>query len=431
MPNFDKLNLKIGLDQLKKSSKELDAAGSAKGIGKPRSLRVLSSSQVSDESGSATGGYDRKTEDMTDGLFHSDKKAALDKMGGTIKTATEETLSDIEKIKNIQSELSSKASDKFGSATGGYNRKAENTITEMLNSGKKTALDKIENKIKTSLEPFSGIEIMKDLLPEATGFWGCDERENSIHNLIEMQESSLQNARFAERWQAMGLQPDSKEYKEFLRMLEGGGKVKRDLYHVFYQGDVFRRLILARAINNGEINFYFETVRGEKFLMNTVMVHNQSSDSGFAVHKENDDKRREIIESHLYEPYIYRGTDFRLFLDAESFLSWLKKEYPYEGAEQVKEEEPKENDSAPSLSPKRESNLLKIIGGFVQIVYLQKDTGKFWKGEKREQPNISAIAEAFQDQLTKAGYSDDGFKDRHLRNIISEALEQIQNNKKS
>jgi len=102
----------------------------------------------------------------------------------------------------------------------------------------------------------------------------------------------------------------------------------------------------------------------------------------------------------------------------------------------VAEKLPKENDlyllqPDTHQSKKRESNLLKIIGGFVQTVYLQKDSGKFWKGEKRDQPNISAIAGAFQDELTKAGYSDKGFQDSSLRKIISEALKQIEENEKS
>jgi hypothetical protein len=95
-----------------------------------------------------------------------------------------------------------------------------------------------------------------------------------------------------------------------------------------------------------------------------------------------------------------------------------------------------ELDVAPRVPPshdpkKRESNLLKIIGGFVQIVYLQNESGKFWKGEKCDQPNISAIAEAVREALSIAGYSDEGFKDRTLRNIITDALERIKENKKS
>jgi len=80
------------------------------------------------------------------------------------------------------------------------------------------------------------------------------------------------------------------------------------------------------------------------------------------------------------------------------------------------------------LSRKKESNLLKVIGGFVRTVYLQNKTGKYWKGDK---PNISAIAETFQSELSKAGYSDEGFQDSSLRKTISEALERIEENKNS
>jgi hypothetical protein len=78
------------------------------------------------------------------------------------------------------------------------------------------------------------------------------------------------------------------------------------------------------------------------------------------------------------------------------------------------------------LSRKKESNLLKVIGGLIRTNYLQKDSGKFWNGKK---PNISAIAEAFQGELRKAGYSDEGFQDSSLRKTISDALARIEENK--
>jgi hypothetical protein len=109
---------------------------------------------------------------------------------------------------------------------------------------------------------------------------------------------------------------------------------------------------------------------------------------------------------------------------------------PKKREKSVAEKVPKENDlyllqPDTHQSKKRESNLLKIIGGFVQIGYLQNESGKFWKGEKCDQPNISAIAEAVREALSIAGYSDEGFKDRTLRNIITDALERIKENKKS
>lgn len=79
-------------------------------------------------------------------------------------------------------------------------------------------------------------------------------------------------------------------------------------------------------------------------------------------------------------------------------------------------------------SRKKESNMLKVIGGFVRTVYLKNKTGKYWKGD---QPNVSAIIKDFQDNLSKEGYSDEGFKERTLRDIISDALERIEENKNS
>ena len=208
----------------------------------------------------------------------------------------------------------------------------------------------------------------------------------------------------------MKIELDSKEYKDLLRQVEElseTGDWVRNEVQLFCKGCEVRKERLLSAICNGKISFQPK----EKGLLKDWSDESQ----------EHEDDWRKCVFA-----YISGSLDRKehLLLNAKSFLAWLKQEYPYEG------EEPKENDSAPSLSPKRESNLLKIIGGFVQIVYLQKDSGKFWKGEKREQPNISAIAGAFQDELTKAGYSDDGFKDRHLRNIISDALEQIKENKR-
>lgn len=79
------------------------------------------------------------------------------------------------------------------------------------------------------------------------------------------------------------------------------------------------------------------------------------------------------------------------------------------------------------INPRRENNLLKIIGGFIQINYLNgpnKET--YTHGGK---PNAKAIAENFLNKLRLADFSDEGIKDRMIRELIPDAIEQIENNK--
>ncbi|WP_417914959.1 hypothetical protein [Candidatus Electronema sp. JM] len=112
-------------------------------------------------------------------------------------------------------------------------------------------------------------------------------------------------------------------------------------------------------------------------------------------------------------------------METKSFLAWLKKKYPYEGEGQAKEEQEKKD---AAQSKKRESNLLKVIGGLIRTNYLQKDSGKYWNGDKH---NISAVAKSFLADLSEAGYSDEGFQDSSLRKTITDALERIEENKNS
>lgn len=234
----------------------------------------------------------------------------------------------------------------------------------------------------------------------------------------------------------VGIQTESKDYKYFLEKIEAcGNNVGIELYRLFYNDDEFRRIVLASAIHDGEINFHVEAGRGEVFPINTAMVHIES-DPLYAAHEDHDKERKEIIESYLNpyseNRYEHLKMNLLLFLETKSFLAWLKKKYPYEGEGQAKEEQEKKDAAQSQLdspqSRKRESNLLKVIGGLIRTNYLKNDIGKYWKGGK---PNIAAIAERFQNELSKAGYSDEGFQDSSLRKTITDALERIEENKNS
>ena len=84
-------------------------------------------------------------------------------------------------------------------------------------------------------------------------------------------------------------------------------------------------------------------------------------------------------------------------------------------------------DKAPQ-ERKKVNNLLKVIGGFVEITYLSDSSKahRYWSGEN---PNISEITDSFLGSLAKAGFSDDGIKSRSLRDTIATSLEQIKGNK--
>lgn len=114
------------------------------------------------------------------------------------------------------------------------------------------------------------------------------------------------------------------------------------MYKLFYNDDEIRRIVLASAINDGEINFYVETGRGKVFPLNTAIVHIES-DPLYAAHEAHDEKRKEIIESYLTtyneDRYKHLKMNLLLFLETKSFLSWLNKKYPYEGEGQAEHTE--------------------------------------------------------------------------------------------
>lgn len=153
------------------------------------------------------------------------------------------------------------------------------------------------------------------------------------------------NQSVASKGNVMGINIESKDYKHFLKIVEEcGDKVGIEVYKSFYNDDEFRRIVLASAINDGEINFHVETERDGAFLPNTVMDYSTSGDSLYAAHEERDDKRKGIIAWYLNgslcsDSHRHLKMNFMLFLETKSFLAWLKKEYPYEGEGQAEHTE--------------------------------------------------------------------------------------------
>lgn len=292
-------------------------------------------------------------------------------------------------------------------------------------------------KLKAVSGEESGIQGTINMADSNVGLADYKKKMEKLRRATEKICPSI-NQSVASKGNVMGINIESKDYKYFLERVEKcGDKVGIEDYKSFYNDDEFRRIVLASAIHDGEINFHVETERDGAFLPNTVIDYSTSGDSLYAAHEERDDKRKGIIAWYLNgspcsDSHRHLKMNFLLFLETKSFLAWLKKKYPYEGDGQAKEEQEKKDAAQSQLdspqSKKRESNLLKVIGGLIRTNYLQKDSGKFWNGNK---PNISAIAEAFQNELSKAGYSDEGFQDSSLRKTITDALERIEENKNS
>lgn len=90
----------------------------------------------------------------------------------------------------------------------------------------------------------------------------------------------------------MGIKIDSKNYKYFLERIEAcGNNVGIELYRLFYNDDKIRRIVLASAIHDGEINFHVETGRGKVFPLNTAIVH-IASDPLYVAHEDHDKEQK-------------------------------------------------------------------------------------------------------------------------------------------
>lgn len=203
----------------------------------------------------------------------------------------------------------------------------------------------------------------------------------------------------ASKGNVMGINIASKDYKYFLERIEAfGDNVGIELYKLFYNDDEVRRIILASAINDGEINFHVETGIGRVFPLNTAIVHIES-DPLYAEHEAHDEKRKEIIESYLTayneDRYKHLKMNLMLFLETKSFLAWLKKKYPYEGegreiSHQKTESTPDKNPIAANqvltlpIEHEFESSLLKIAVECWKALY--EDAGP--EGRKIRKPQI-------------------------------------------
>ncbi|WP_417914958.1 hypothetical protein [Candidatus Electronema sp. JM] len=103
------------------------------------------------------------------------------------------------------------------------------------------------------------------------------------------------NQSVASKGNVMGINIESKDYKYFLERIEAfGDNIGIELYKLFYNDDEIRRIIIASAINDGEINFPVETGRGKVFPLNTAIVHIES-DHLYAEHEAHDEKRKKIF----------------------------------------------------------------------------------------------------------------------------------------
>lgn len=77
---------------------------------------------------------------------------------------------------------------------------------------------------------------------------------------------------------------------------------------------------------------------------------------------------------------------------------------------------------------KYQNTLLKIIGGFLKTTYLSENRAKKAYTNEKGNPNVSAIATKFLNDLSEAGFNHTGIKDRTIRKVFPEALEQIMEN---
>ena len=121
----------------------------------------------------------------------------------------------------------------------------------------------------------------------------------------------------------MGLQLNSRDYKDFLRLVEESDWVRQESYELFYKNNNIRRERIWKAIYCGEIKSKIKELDG-----GTVNDDLQLID---------ENQRLLVVEHYIYSDS--SGLADSLLLKGASFLAWLKKEYPYEGEAQAEHTE--------------------------------------------------------------------------------------------
>lgn len=179
--------------------------------------------------------------------------------------------------------------------------------------------------------------------------------------------------------------------REFYRLLEEGGWVDYQTYRPWFAGDNIKTQRLATAIGNRKINF--QLVEYSRRVMPDFLTKDL----------DNNELKFYIADLLSFRPKNKKS--FRVRLEAESFLVWLKENYPLEKTEQINLTETAEDITSDNLQAdsqglslplehEYESSLLKIAVECWKALY--EDAGP--DGKKIRKPQIEAwVQEHYSD----------------------------------
>ncbi|MCI5222657.1 MAG: hypothetical protein D3924_08310 [Candidatus Electrothrix sp. AR4] len=235
----------------------------------------------------------------------------------------------------------------------------------------------------------SDLEKMNKLAPPVSSLeMDMIKREASRIEDKILRQSSLHDSPTREK--AMGLQQDSKEYKEFLRMIEclaeADDWAHYKHYKRFYRDNEDRQEMLLLAIFQEKIKYKFR----KKHWGTYGDIDNIDDQKNIIQHCLNgqlsgvDKEWKEAFEFSFYDD----GFPNPLLLKADSFLAWLKKEYPYTGEEQIKPAETIEEKTS-------DLSLIDILNLLTPEMYSDE-----LKGRKRSA--ITKSVNTLKDQMPKA-----------------------------